>query len=436
MRGVLSSNFRTIFASALTTVAMLIATIAHVALGQELRGHGGPVRALAVTTDGRLALSGSFDTAAILWGIDQGAALTVLRHHDGPVNAVAILPQGFATGGEDGRLALWAFGRRDPVHVLTGHEGAVTALALGSGARNIASASFDGTVRLWSLAERTSEAILRHRAPLSALTALPAGGWAAGGHDGTLFFLAPAGAVRARVALGVAVNALTTAGETVVAGTADGRTRFFASDGTAIGDVTAAATPIIALAATADGSRVAAAAIRGTVAIIDSAALRVERTLVGPGLPVWSVAFRPGGSELLTGGGDRLVRRWDAATGEHRGAVMVRRQDEALARFEGDRGADVFRACIACHTLNADDGPRAGPTLAGVMGRRIATAPDYDFSPALRAMDIVWTRETIARLFEIGPNAYTPGTKMPEQIVSDPDDRTALVEFIARATMR
>ncbi len=160
----------------------------------------------------------------------------------------------------------------------------------------------------------------------------------------------------------------------------------------------------------------------------------MERVLVGPGLPVWSLAFRPGTEELLTGGGDRLVRRWLATSGEHLGAVIMARPSDALARLADHPGAEVFRACAACHTLDPDGGNRAGPTLHGVIGRRIGTAPGYDYSPALRGMDIVWTKETIARLFEIGPTAYTPGTKMPEQRVTDPEDLKDLVDFIAKAT--
>ena len=79
------------------------------------------------------------------------------------------------------------------------------------------------------------------------------------------------------------------------------------------------------------------------------------------------------------------------------------------------RGAEVFRACVACHTLTPDEGNRAGPTLAGIFGRRIATLPGYNFSEALKKLDIVWTPETVSKLFEVGPMAYTPGTKMPEQ---------------------
>ena len=86
--------------------------------------------------------------------------------------------------------------------------------------------------------------------------------------------------------------------------------------------------------------------------------------------------------------------------------------------------------------LDADQANRAGPTLAGIFGRRIATAPSYNFSDALKRLDIVWTPETVAKLFEIGPSAYTPGTKMPEQIIGSEQDRAALVQFLLRAAMK
>jgi cytochrome c len=94
----------------------------------------------------------------------------------------------------------------------------------------------------------------------------------------------------------------------------------------------------------------------------------------------------------------------------------------------------VFRACVACHTLQAGQGPRAGPTLDGIFGRRIATLPGYNFSEALKRLDIVWTPETVSKLFEVGPMTYTPGTKMPEQTIGSAQDRAALVRFLEKAT--
>ena len=84
----------------------------------------------------------------------------------------------------------------------------------------------------------------------------------------------------------------------------------------------------------------------------------------------------------------------------------------------------------------ANDGVRAGPTLAGIFGRKIATLPGYNFSEALKKMDIVWTPETVSKLFEVGPNEYTPGTKMPEQRIGSPEDRAALMRFLEKATRR
>jgi cytochrome c len=94
----------------------------------------------------------------------------------------------------------------------------------------------------------------------------------------------------------------------------------------------------------------------------------------------------------------------------------------------------VFHACVACHALASDEGTKAGPTLWHILGRRIATLPGYNFSPALKKLDIVWSKETIAKLFEVGPARYTPGTKMPEQTIGSPEDRKALVDFLERAT--
>lgn len=220
----------------------------------------------------------------------------------------------------------------------------------------------------------------------------------------------------------------------IATGGADGRLYFLASDGARTGEVAAGPRPVISIAISPGGALAAAAGIGGSVAVIDRKTRALARTLVGPGLPVWSVAFMPDSRTLLTGGADNVIRRWDATTGDPVDPLLQATVVDPLAGYAGDRGAEVFRACVACHTLGADQANRAGPTLAGIFGRRIATAPGYDFSDALRRLDIVWTPETVARLFEVGPAAYTPGTKMPEQRIGSEQDRAALVQFLARAT--
>ena len=123
----------------------------------QLRGHGGPVRALAIAADGRSAISGSFDTSAIRWSLERNAATEVLRFHDGAVNAVALLPDGrAATSGEDARIAIWRPGGPAPVMVLEGHRAPVAALAVSGDGRTLASASWDKTASPWQLSGRAS----------------------------------------------------------------------------------------------------------------------------------------------------------------------------------------------------------------------------------------------------------------------------------------
>jgi cytochrome c len=279
--------------------------------------------------------------------------------------------------------------------VLEGHQGNVNGVAFTPDGRSVVSAGYDATVRIWPLAGG-APVVTPLPAPLNAVAVAPDGEIITAGADGKIYFLAPTGA--------------------------------------RLGEVVAQETPVIALALAPDGTRIAAAGIRGSVAIVDRKARKLERTLVGPGLPVWSVAFFPDNRTLLTGGTDRVIRRWDAISGEPIGTVALGGVDDPLAAYGDDPGAQVFRACVACHTLSPDAGNRAGPTLAGIFGRKIATLPGYNFSDALKHLDIVWTPETVAKLFEVGPAAYTPGTKMPEQRIGSAEDRAALVRFLEKAT--
>jgi cytochrome c len=395
------------------------------------------VRALALSPDGHRLISGSFDTTAIVWMLGSGTAAKVLRFHEGAVNAAAFLRNGrFATSGEDARIAIWENGADRPAAILEGHTAPVVGLAASPDGTTLASASWDNTVRQWALAGGTPPRVLDgHRQNVNGVAFAPDGrALVSVSYDLTLRIWPLAGGTPKIVTLSAPLNAVAVApsGQIIASG-ATGKLYFLSAAGELQGEIEAAPVSIIALAVSGDGKLVAASSVSGAVAIIATASRILERTLVGPGLPAWSVAFLSDNTTLLTGGADRLIRRWNAATGEHVGEVGMGRPADPLADYQDDPGAHVFRACIACHTLRAEDEPRAGPTLAGIFGRRIATAPGYDFSPALRKLDIVWTPETVSKLFEVGPAAYTPGTKMPEQRVGA-DDRAALVKFLQKAT--
>src|SRR5665647_1625299 len=406
----------------------------------QLRGHGGPVRALAISADGKGAVSGSFDTSAIRWSLERNVAEQVMRFHDAAVNAVAYLKDGrIVTAGADAHIAIWTPGKQEPDKVLDGHSGPIVALAVSPDGATLASASWDHTVLLWPLLAPllggNPRALEGHTQNVNGVAFSPDGKEViSAGYDATLrIWRLATGAVSIHN-MPMPLNAVAVApdGEIVTAG-ASGKVFFLSPKGETLAEIAASPTPIIAVVVSPNGKWVAAAGIRGSVAVIDRKARKLEHTLVGPGLPVWSVAFFPDSRTLLTGGTDRMIRRWDAVSGDTIDAVVVGAPSDPLAAFAGDPGATVFRACVACHTLTPDEGNKAGPSLAGIFGRKIATLPDYRYSDALKHMDIVWTPETLAKMFEVGPLAYTPCTKMPEQKIGSPEDRRALMEFLAKA---
>jgi cytochrome c len=418
---------------------VLLLPLAFKPANAQLRGHGGPVRALAISPDGSHAVSGSFDTSAIRWSLSRNVAEQVMRFHDGAVNAVAWLKDGrIATAGADTHIAIWTQSQPEPDRMLDGHTGPIVALALSPDGTMLASASWDHTVRLWPLDGGAPRVLEGHAQAVNGVTFSPDGrDLVSAGYDATLriWRLSDGGVSVHTLPTPLNTVAVAPDGEIVAAG-ADGKVYFLSSQGDMRGELQASPTPIIAVAISRDGKLVAAAGVRGSVAVIDRKTRKIEHTLVGPGLPVWSVAFFPDSRTLLTGGTDRTIRRWDAVSGEPVGAAVVGAPDDPLAAYASDPGAQVFRACVACHTLLPDEGNKAGPSLAGIFGRKIATLPGYRYSEALKHMNIVWTPETVAKMFEVGPMTYTPGTKMPEQTIGSAEDRKALVEFLAKATKK
>jgi len=406
----------------------------------QLRGHGGPVRALAISADGARAVSGSFDTSAIRWSLKRNVAEQVMRFHDDAVNAVAYLKDGrIVTGGADAHIAIWTPGKQKPDTVLNGHTGPIVDLAVSPDGKTLASASWDHTARLWPLAGGGARRVLKGNAQnVNGVAFSPDGKQLiSAGYDTTLriWSLDGDGVIVRRLPSPLNSVAVASDGEIVAAG-ATGKVFFLSPKGEMRAEVEASPTPVIQVALSPDGKLVAAAGVRGSVAVIDRKARKLLRTLIGPGLPVWSVAFFPDNRTLLTGGTDRMIRRWDAIKGEPIDTVVVGAPDDPLKAYAGDHGAQVFRHCVACHTLSPGEGNKAGPSLHGIFGRKIASLPGYHYSDALKHMNIVWTPKTVSKMFEVGPMKYTPGTKMPEQTIGSAEDRKALMDFLAKATMK
>ena len=97
----------------------------------------------------------------------------------------------------------------------------------------------------------------------------------------------------------------------------------------------------------------------------------------------------------------------------------------ALATGDAAHGAQVYKTCGICHSLDKNG---VGPKHAGVFGRTAGTVPDYRYSPALQKSGIVWNDETLDKWLS-DPQALVPGTKM-FFAVDNAKDRADVIEFL------
>jgi cytochrome c len=93
-----------------------------------------------------------------------------------------------------------------------------------------------------------------------------------------------------------------------------------------------------------------------------------------------------------------------------------------------DGGALFRQRCQGCHSVTPGQTSPLAPNLAGVVGRK-AGSTGFNYSPALKSANLVWSRANIDR-FLAGPGKLVPGTRMVI-FIPDPKQRAAIVDYLA-----
>lgn len=89
-------------------------------------------------------------------------------------------------------------------------------------------------------------------------------------------------------------------------------------------------------------------------------------------------------------------------------------------------GAKLFALqCKSCHGATSN---LMGPSLAGVVGAKIAARPDFRYSAGLKAKTGTWTAEDLDA-YLAAPSTFAPGTRM-NLAVSDPAARKAIIDYL------
>jgi WD40 repeat protein len=289
--------------------------------GKVLLGHAGNVLAVAFSPDGRRLASGDQNGKIILWDLANGTARATLQHHEERILTVTFSPDGhiLASGSSDGSIQLWNVEQGCPIRELVGHEYAVMGMVFTPDGRTIVSGCADGIVKLWDASTGLERACWRadERAGFSCLACSPDGALLATGSLHSTVKLWDLVSHQEQLTLpeqaSVKAVSFADAGQKLIVANGQGSVTLWdraSQQPTKIHD--GGENPLLSLATTADGRRVLAGSIDGTVNLWDLDVDRTPTTLEKDGMFIKAVAFSQDGSRIaFASNSDFSVRVWE-----------------------------------------------------------------------------------------------------------------------------
>jgi len=254
-------------------------------------GHSDFVFSVALSRDGRAALSGSMDKTLVLWDLATGRVIRTFTEHTDKVSSVAFLlawplegleriPPNALSASYDKTLKLWDWETGKVLRTFTGHSGPVYSVAFAPEGRSALSSSEDRTLKLWELATGKE---LR--------TFTPAPGLALAHTARSVAFLPD--------------------GRTALSGGAEGELKLWeVATGKELQSITVGDS-LYAVALSPDGLMALSAIGDGMLTLSEISTGRELRTLPGHADQVFAVAFSPDGRTALSGSDDMTVKLWD-----------------------------------------------------------------------------------------------------------------------------
>jgi WD40 repeat protein/class 3 adenylate cyclase/DNA-binding XRE family transcriptional regulator len=316
-----------------------------------LRGHSGPIWALAWSPDGATLASCGADATIRLWG-EQLQERAVLRGHTRLILGLSWHPNGWllASAGADHSVRLWDSANARAHAVLDGHSNSVAGVAFSPDGAALASSGEDQTVRVWELPDGQPRATLVGYSQWTFAVAWSTDGWlVSAGNDRVvqiweIIAADNAGSLGARLRASLAGHTSSTFclafspdGRQLASCALDGTVRLWDLEaGRAVLELHGHGGFVATVAWSADGKMLASAGDDRAINIWDASSGARLRTLEGHADTIWSLAWHPraGPAWLASAGGDHAIIIWDAASG---------------ARLRTLTGHTSFVRCVSWH---------------------------------------------------------------------------------------
>jgi WD40 repeat protein len=291
--------------------------------------HDKPIEALAFSPDSKKLATGGQDGVVRFWDTTTGKQVGEPLKIEHPVWALAFDSTGkqllVGSGDEkgDGEARLWEPAMAKPVGVPLPHQGLVYAVAFSPDGKTIATGSADRTARFWEAATgRPTGPPLLHPAPVRAIAFSPDG-------------------------------------KVLLTGAGDNAARFWdTATGKQIGAALWHPGPVRAVAFSRDAKTIVTGSegrpepgrktISGTARVWDAPVDSKPVLTVAHKEPISDLAVSPNGKLLATGGRDKIVQLWDAATGKSAGISPIQHEVDAWV-YAVAFGPDDKWIATVCH---------------------------------------------------------------------------------------